>query len=191
MNHFELVLRLWAHIVYFSNHKSNWHELVIRALYQSSKVRALKYSIAYIQTPETTFDTLLHSSESEGDDWTTVNQYWAGLIYGGGGRKTSFPEGRSHSKVAIKRSERAFYCTATQNPWYWSLLLCLSYNRNAWAILQITLTWMTILLLQVKNAFRSYKKHSLAAVHKREEYLSRWSHSCLFEAISLISFDIS
>jgi len=26
---------------------------------------------------------------------------------------------------------------------------------------------------KVKNAFRSYKKHSLAAVHKREEYLSR------------------
>ena len=28
--------------------------------------------------------------------------------------------------------------------------------------------------IQVKNAFRSYKKHSLAAVHKRESYLSRW-----------------
>ena len=30
---------------------------------------------------------------------------------------------------------------------------------------------------KVKNAFRSYKKHSLAAVHKREDYLSRWPSS--------------
>ena len=126
---------------------------------------ALQNTIIYIQKSEATFyNPPIHCHirteilQRLSHDGTTLHQHWAGSLEGGGGGEASFSKGSVMSHCKSRCNQRDVVPENHVCP-EWPGIENMQLFR---------------IYIQVKNAFRSYKKHSLAAVHKRESYLSRW-----------------